>query len=371
MPLKKFNNNFLVIVVTAFVVLALTQCSKRDNETTIYDFEHNLADLNQIQIIGKKIFFDKNLSAPAGQSCASCHNPTTGFSDPQLKTFSEGVVPGSFTNRNAPPLAYLSFSPVRYFDDVDSTFVGGLFLDGRVNTLEEQVRFPLLNHLEMNNSSIAEIVSKVSQANYASLFKNTFGKNIFADTTAAFDAISKAVAEFERSEQVSPFSSKYDAYLAGETTLTAQELHGLQLFNDTAKGKCANCHPSDDDNDFGAALFTDFTYDNIGLPHNPNATSVQPDLGLGAIVNNPSMNGQFKVPSLRNVAVSAPYFHNGYFDNLNDAVRFYSERDVPGKFPVPEVNQNVNKDELGNLNLTPQEIDDIVAFLKTLTDGYQ
>ncbi len=368
--MNKLNPLLIVVVTSVFALLALSQCSKRDNETTTYDFEHNLADLNQVQIIGKKIFFDKNLSSPAGQSCASCHNPATGFSDPALKPFSEGAVAGRFGNRNAPPLGYLSFSPVRYFDNVDSTFVGGLFLDGRVNSLKEQVRFPLLNHLEMNNGSISEVVTKVSQANYATLFKNTFGKNIFDDTTAAFDAISKAVAEFERSEQVSPFSSKYDAYLDGEASLTPQELRGLQLFNDTAKGKCANCHPSDADNDFGAALFTDFTYDNIGLPHNPNATTSQSDWGLGAIVNNPSMNGQFKVPSLRNVAVSAPYFHNGYFDNLNDAVRFYSERDVPGKFPAPEASQNVNKDELGDLHLTPQEIDDIVAFLKTLTDGY-
>lgn len=368
--IKKIH--FIVFAVLALpVALSLDSCNEKNVEEAKYDFEHNYADLNQAQLLGKKIFFDKNLSSPAGVSCAGCHAPQNGFSDPLHRAFSEGAVAGSFINRNAPSLAYLAFSPVRYYNSDDSTYIGGLFVDGRVNSFEEQAMKPLLNHLEMNNASAAEIVEKLKNADYASLFKRTYGSNIFEDTSAAIQAAMYALGAFQRSEQVSPFTSKYDYYLAGEVSLSEQEMRGLQLFNDTAKGNCAACHPSTEDEDAGVVLFTDFSYDNIGLPPNPASVGPMPDLGLGAIVGSPAENGKFKVPSLRNVEVSAPYFHNGVFNTLEEAVRFYSERDVPGKYPAPEVAQNENMDELGNLQLTQQEIDDIVAFLKTLTDGYQ
>ncbi|MFN8287888.1 MAG: cytochrome c peroxidase [Chitinophagales bacterium] len=362
---------FFVMAAIGVAVMALNSCKEKNIEEVKYDFEHNYADLNQAQLIGKKIFFDTRLSNPAGLSCAGCHAPQNGFSDVGNRPFSEGAVTGSFINRNASSLAYLSFVPARFYNSDDSTYVGGLFMDGRVNSFEEQAIKPLLNHLEMNAGSGAEIVEKIKNSDYASLFKRTYGATIFEDTTAALQAALQSLAAFERSEQLSPFSSKYDLYLAGEVNLTEQEMRGLKLFNDTAKAKCANCHPSTEDEDAGVVLFTDFTYDNIGLPPNPNSPVAGPDLGLGAVVGSAAENGKFRVPTLRNVEVSAPYFHNGVFNTLEDAVRFYSERDIPGKYPAPEVGQNVNMDELGNLQLTQQDIDDIVAFLKTLTDGYQ
>lgn len=367
--MKKFD----ALGKAAFAVLCLFSlygCKDKDIEKSEYNFQRNIADLNQVEVLGKKIFFDANLSSPAGVSCATCHAQANGFSDLTHRGFSEGAVTGSFVNRNAPSIGYLQFCPPRYYNTDDSTYIGGFFLDGRVNTFEEQAIAPMLNHLEMNNSSAAEIVSKISKADYAQLFKSTFGQNIFNDTSAALNGALKAIASFERSYQLSPFTSKYDYYLQGTVQLTAQEMHGLQLFNDTAKAKCINCHPSGKDNDYGEALFTDFSYDNIGLPHNPASPSSAPDLGLGGTLGAPAEYGRFKVPSLRNVAISAPYFHNGYFNTLEDAIRFYSERDLPGKYPAPEVPQTVNHEELGNLQLTNEEITDIAAFLRTLTDGY-
>ncbi|HLP18939.1 MAG TPA: hypothetical protein VK174_01485, partial [Chitinophagales bacterium] len=164
-----------------------------------------------------------------------------------------------------------------------------------------------------------------------------------------------------------------DYYLKGQAQLTEAEEHGLKIFNDTAKGNCAACHPSTPDPYTGLVLFTDYTYDNLGVPVNPRVKDLdkkyKPDLGLGAIVKQASQNGKFKVPTLRNVAVTAPYFHNGVFKTLEEVMDFYNDRDS-GRFGEPEVKENVNTDELGNLKLSKQEMDDVVAFMKTLTDGY-
>jgi cytochrome c peroxidase len=159
-------------------------------------------------------------------------------------------------------------------------------------------------------------------------------------------------------------------------------MRGLALFENEKKGRCAECHPSRLGLNHEPPLFTDFTYDNLGVPKNPESPyyylpkSLNPngtkfvDLGLGGVVNKPEENGKFRVPSLRNVAVTAPYMHNGIFKTLRQVVVFYNTRDV-GPWPAPEVPQNVNHEELGNLGLTEQEVDDIVAFLSTLTDGYE
>ncbi len=150
-------------------------------------------------------------------------------------------------------------------------------------------------------------------------------------------------------------------------------MRGLEIFNDTLKAKCAACHPTTPDPHTNAVLFTDYTYDNIGLPINPHLIELnkdyKPDLGLGAILKKPSENGKFKVPTLRNVAITAPYFHNGVFKTLEEVMQFYNSRDS-GKFGPPEVAENVNMEELGDLKLTDQEMNDVVAFMRTLTDGY-
>ncbi len=330
--------------------------------------------------LGKLIFNDKNLSTPVGQSCSSCHSSSTGFSDLNHNTVSEGAVNGLFGNRNAPNIAYGMFAPSLHFDDTDSVYVGGFFLDGRVNTLEEQAQKPFLNPLEMNNPDVQKVIDKIREAGYYPLYKQLYGEA--TENNTAFNNIAEAIASFERTPDMNPFTSKYDYYLKGQATLTEQELSGLQLFNDTRKGNCAACHISEPDEASGQVLFTDFTYDNIGVPKNPAnpfytiPSNFNPsgsnviDYGLGGFLNDPANDGKFKVPTLRNAAISAPYFHNGFFNTLEEVLHFYNKRDVES-FPAAEIASTVNHDELGNLRLTTQEEKDIVAFIKTLTDGFK
>ena len=334
------------------------------------DFINDTTTLTRLELVGKKIFFDKNLSNPVGISCASCHAPLTGFSDPEHSAFSKGVL-GLLGNRNSPTISYLAFSPQQmYFDNIDSAWVGGFFHDGRASSLEKQLLEPVFSHIEMNMNNIAAVIDRINRSAYRADFVSIFGEAVFSDSLQFIQSFQKAVVAFEKSNQVSPFTSKFDYYLKGKVQLTRQEMRGLILFNDPEKGNCSACHPSSADEISGKVLFTDFTYDNIGLPPNPNQSLI-PDFGLGITKNSSRENGKFKVPTLRNIEKTAPYFHNGVIQTLEDAIRFYSERDIVGKFNSPEVVEDINKDELGNLKLTTEEINDIKAFLLTLTDGYQ
>jgi cytochrome c peroxidase len=338
--------------------------------------------LTKKESLGKKLFFDKNLSTPIGQSCADCHAPETGFANPNPDyPVSQGVHKDRFGNRNDLPSAYAAFSPTFHYDPNEELYVGGQFWDGRAADLAEQAKGPFVNALEMANPDEKTVVDKVSKSEYADIFREVFGAGAFDDPNKAYDLIANAIAEYERSSEVNQFSSKYDLYLAGNVDLTEQEQRGLGLFEDINKGKCAECHPSRPSDDGTPPLFTDFTYDNLGAPQNPEnpfyylPKELNPDgvyfigLGLGGELNKPSENGKFKVPSLRNIARTAPYLHNGIFKNLRQVVVFYNTRDV-GPWAPPEVRANVNREELGDLGLTEQEVDDIVAFLQTLTDGY-
>lgn len=338
--------------------------------------------LTKKESLGKKLFFDKNLSTPVGQSCADCHAPETGFANPNPDyPVSQGVHKDRFGNRNDLPAAYAAFSPPFHYDPNEELYVGGQFWDGRAADLAEQAKGPFLNALEMANPDEKTVVDKVRNSEYADLFWKVFGAGSFDDPNKAYDMIADALAEYEKSSEVNQFSSKYDLYLAGKADLTEQEQRGLELFEDEDKGNCAECHPSQPGNDGIPPLFTDFTYDNLGVPQNPEnpfyylPKELNPDgvyfidLGLGGELNKPSENGKFKVPSLRNIAKTAPYLHNGIFKNLRQVVVFYNTRDI-GPWAPPEVRANVNREELGDLGLTEQEVDDIVAFLQTLTDGY-
>ena len=210
----------------------------------------------------------------------------------------------------------------------------------------------------------------------------------------------QAIATFERTKAFAPFTSKFDYYRKGRALLSLQEARGMARYTDPNKGNCAACHPIAPLDDGTPPLFTDFTYDNLGVPRNPDnpfymlGVGFNPDgwnfvdLGLGGALGIAEENGKFKVPTLRNIAVTAPYMHNGYFTDLRSVVKFYNDRDVvptcvnaiwtrdvaavsQNCWPEAEVAATVNHDELGNLGLSDQEIDDIVAFLKTLTDGWQ
>jgi len=342
------------------------------------------APLTAKERLGKRLFFEKSLSTPPGQACSACHDPRVAFADPGggLLPVSRGARPGLYGSRNDQPVAYAAFVPPRHRDPEEGLWVGGLFWDGRADTLAQQAQGPPLNPLEMANPDVETIAAKLRALDYARHFTEVYGQGALADPQKAFDHMADAIAAYERAAEVNPFDSKYDRWLRGEAELSAQEQRGLHLFEAEDKGNCAACHPSRPAKDGSPPLFTDFTYDNLGVPPNPENpfylldARLNPDgfafvdLGLGAVVKDPAQNGKFRVPTLRNVAVTGPYMHNGVFKTLFQVLAFYNTRDV-ARWPAPEVGQNVNKEELGNLRLTNQELEDVVAFLHTLTDGWK
>jgi cytochrome c peroxidase len=362
--------------------------------------------LSPLEQLGKQLFFDTNLSTPAGQSCAACHGPEVGYTGPSESvniggSVYPGAVPTRFGNRKPPSSAYAGDSPILHLDADMETWVGGMFWDGRAagwtlgDPLTEQAEGPFLNPLEQNNPSAQDVVTKVSLADYATLFEQVWGPGSLdpvADVAGSYERIARSIAAYERSAEVNPFSSKYDRYLKQQVRLTREEKKGLSLFN--GKGKCDRCHPSRTKHNEGPPPFTDFTYDNLGIPKNPanpfytadpafnpdGANWIDPGLGgfLAAHGDGDQADdnyGKHKVPTLRNVdrrpypEFVKAYGHNGFFKSLEEIVHFYNTRDV-ASWPPPEVAQNVNDDELGNLRLSASDEAAIVAFLKTLSDGY-
>jgi len=326
------------------------------------------------QQLGKKIFFDTNLSSPIGQSCASCHDIKTSLTDSiQNSPVSSGAVAGRTGTRNTPSAAYSAFAPQFHFDEEEGLFIGGQFWDGRAENLKEQAKAPFLNSDEMNNADEGSVIEKIKAASYAPLFKQVYGEQTLDNIQEAYDKVAQAIVAFENTSSFNQFSSKYDYYLAGRVNLSELEQKGLELFEDEKKGNCAACHISKTE-DGSQPLFTDFTYDNLGTPSNPDILAIKGadfiDVGLGQTVGSEE-NGKFKVPSLRNVAMTAPYMHNGVFSSLQEVVDFYNTRDTDTKWAAPEVAKNVNTDELGDLKLSDEEVNAIVAFMRTLTDGYQ
>lgn len=357
-------------LVTGFIgiVMIFSQCSKNDSPI----IPKSKAEL------GQNIFFDTRLSNPMGQACASCHNPSDAFSDPNHGITSPGAVKGLFGSRNSMSLTYSMYAPPLHYNSEDETFIGGFFWDGRANTLEDQAKKPFFNPIEMNLKDAATLAARIRTADYYDDYVRLYGRRN-DDANTILNNVADAVAAFERTTPFNSFTSKYDYYLKGKAKFTPDEMSGFELF--TSKALCSNCHLTDADEVSGKILFTDFTYDNIGVPINPaNRFYTLPlvynplgkqfvDYGLGVTVNNTADNkGQFKVPTLRNVERSAPYFHNGAFNTLEEVVHFYNTRDVT--HTKPEVDGNVNTDELGNLHLSTKEEKAIVAFMKTLTDGY-
>ncbi len=364
--------------------------------------------LTRIQELGKNLFFDAKLSSPAGQACATCHGPTVGYTGPDEiinvgGAVYEGAVAGRFGNRKPPAAAYAGDSPILHVEAGTGLFVGGMFWDGRAtgwtlgDPLAEQAQGPFLNPAEQNGASPAEVVGKVAQSCYARLFEQVWGCGALSlDATnvpVAYERIARSIAAYERSKEVSAFTSKYDAYLEKKAKLTRLERQGLQLFE--GKGQCAACHTSTPGQCGPPPLFTDFTYDNLGIPKNPaNPFYDMPynsdgtnwlDFGFGGFLasvpdyaTNAAANvGKHKVPTLRNVdkrpysGFIKAYGHNGYFKSLKEIVHFYNTRDVlAANWPPPEIPMNLNTAQVGNLGLTDHEEDAIVAFLGTLTDGY-
>ncbi len=288
--------------------------------------------------LGEKIFRDTTLSASGKLACISCHDPANGHASPFDTPVTMGGPnldqPGT---RTSPSLRYLRFNTPFSFAS-DGAPAGGFFWDGRANTLAEQARAPFLNPFEMANPDVAAVVAKLASAPYASQFRAVFGDGIFSDSEAAFDRARFALERYQREDAVfASFNSKYDAFIAGRTTLAPQELNGFALFNRPDKGNCAACHPSAKPVNAPGALFTDFTYDNLGVPRNPaipaNADPAYRDGGLCGmgrpdLAARNDLCGAFKVPTLRNVALRKHFFHNGRLKTLEDAVTFYVKRDT-------------------------------------------
>ena len=367
--------------------------------------------VRRMSALGKALFFDASLSGSGKLSCASCHSPDHAFTPANPSSVQLG---GNDMRRQGmravPTLKYLQSLPAftEHFHDsedegdesVDAGPTGGLTWDGRVDRGSDQARIPILSTFEMG-SSPEKVTAAVKAAPYANAFRAAFGERIFDDPDATFNAVLQALETFEQTpEAFYPYTSKYDAFLAGKAQLTAAELHGLQLFNNEDKGNCASCHLSQRARDGSPPQFTDFGLIAIGVPRN-RALAVNRDprfFDLGAcgpertdLKGRDEYCGIFRTPTLRNVALKKSFFHNGIYHSLDEVVRFYAERDTnPEKF-YPVVKGRVQKfDDLpkrywANLNTDPPfdrkqgekpslseaEIKDVVAFLNTLTDGYE
>lgn len=329
------------------------------------------AKLSHIEQLGKIMYQDKDFSFNSTESCQTCHHHVSGFADPTnsrdpyYTVVSLGADGVSLGGRNAPTAAYAGYSPVLQ-EITAGEYVGGMFWDGRAtgwtlgDPLAEQAQGPPLNPVEMNMPSKEAVVQAVRESTYTHLFYTVFGGGSLDDVDSAFDNIARAIAAYERSSEVQKFSSRFD-----QGRLSSQEIRGMDLF----QTNCAKCHSTEDVTGKGP-LFTQYTYANIGIPINPLLANNPIDYGLGGFLVDAAQNGKFKVPTLRNVALTAPYGHNGYFPTLKDMVNFKNTRDVVDwNWDKPEVVDNLYTDEnMGNLGLTDPEVNDIVAFLMTLTD---
>lgn len=349
----------------------------------------NALNANEItkEELGRILFFDVNLSENRTQSCATCHNPEHGFIDDRDNGVSKMASLGddlkSLGDRQAPTASYAKFSPEFHFNEKKGVYVGGQFWDGRETSLEGQAGGPPLNPIEMGVKSKEEVANRLKENSfYEESFKKLFGDNIFSNPTEAYEAMTKVIASFERTAEFSPFDSKYDKYLKGEYDLTPLEDLGKSLFFSNNNNSCATCHVlKGEDKEW--ETFTNYEFHNIGVPVNhelraKNGVS-QIDLGLLANPNvkDEAQKGKYKTPTLRNVAVTAPYMHNGVFKDLKTVVEFYDkynnkERvlnpETSSSWDEPEVKETIAIKELKANAQNDRKIDALVAFMKLLTD---
>ncbi len=371
--------------------------------------------VEQLASIGRRAFFDTSLSASGRLACASCHDPRHAFGPPNDLSVQLGGADGKQQGRRSTPsLMYLQTAipfVERQFDhdddgggEEDAGPAGGLTWDGRVDTLHDQARIPLFAAHEMGNADAAAVRDRLRHTAYAEEFRRAVsasGRDVFDDPEDAVRWLTLALEAFQQSApEFHPFSSKYDAFLRKEVTLSRQELHGLALFDDPTKGNCAQCHPNTIDVRGAFPMFTDFGHVAVGVPRNrrlpANRDPDHFDLGLCGpertdLERHVEFCGAFITPTLRNVATRGAFFHNGAFHSLREVLEFYVQRDTrPGRWygrgrdgkvarfdDLPKAyHDNVNAEvpfKPGPANrprLNAREIDDLLAYLKTLTDGY-
>lgn len=342
----------------------------------------------RLENLGERLFFDTNLSKNRSQACSSCHNPDFAFSDPRgmASLGDDGV---SIGDRNAPTATYAALVPMLHQNE-EGDWVGGQFLDGRAPALEDQAGGPPLNPAEMGMPDKAAVVARlVEDPVYTEAFPRLFGEDVLADTDSAYAAMTQAIAAFERMPEFSPFDSKYDRFLRGEAELTDEEELGRLLFFSQQFTNCNQCHQLSRSAIDPRETFTDNRYHNIGTPENLALRDLNGvvrgtvDEGLAGNAeagSDPAQRGKFRTPTLRNVAVTGPYMHNGVFEDLRTVVLFYNTYNTKNdarlinpetgeKFGPPPVSDTLALDELTDgPALDDQRVDAIVAFLKTLTD---
>ncbi|MGO8793818.1 MAG: cytochrome-c peroxidase [Candidatus Sulfotelmatobacter sp.] len=437
----------------------------RIEEDTLRNMSETAQDREgQVRTLGKLLLFDKHLSVNQNEACSFCHMSETGFTGPiQSLNLSTVSYPGSmrtrFSQRKPQSYMYATFAPVLHYNSLQGGLVGGNFWDMRASGYRlqspsaEQAQGPPTNPVEMGLPDSACLAYRLSRAPYRKLFEQVWGAESFAitwpkdvervcsipgpplesdpypvhlspadrqRTDHVYDEFGLAIAGYEASPEISPFTSKYDFVQAGKEAFTTEEARGYALFR--GKARCNECHR--DGGPGEQALFTDFTASNIGVPRNPalqfyseavpdksgySPNSEGPsyiDAGVGYFLRKlkslsgqlnpnsnwislaPNFDGKFQVPTLRDVDMRPSpqfvkaYMHNGYFKSLKEVVHFYNTRDVlprckpgdPGEkitcWPPPENPINFNQTQLGDLKLTDQEENDLVAFLRTLTDNY-
>lgn len=341
--------------------------------------------------LGQILFFDTNLSKNRSQSCATCHNPDHAFIDNRQSELdgmvSQGDDPTLFGDRNTPTASYANKIPRITRSDA-GVFKGGLFFDGRERDLAGQAGGPPINPVEMGMKSKAEVVERLLENTfYEEAFKDIYGTDVFDDVDSAYHAMTESIAEFEKSDFFSPFDSKYDRYLRNEVEFTRLESLGEALFFSQQFTNCNRCHQLKAFPKSRGETFTNYQYHNLGVPKNERVRAMN---GLGADyvdrgllehprIDDPNQAGKFKVSTLRNVAVTGPYMHNGVFKDLRTVVLFYdkfnnSTRTInpeTGKpWRKPEVDQNLalEEEEFKARALTDEQVDALVAFMKTLTD---
>jgi cytochrome c peroxidase len=366
-----------------------------------------------LTVLGRQMFADPSLSASGRMSCATCHSPGQAFGPPNARSVQLGGKDMRQSGlRAVPSLGYLQATPpfAEHFfdgddegdDSVDNGPTGGLTWDGRVDRGRDQARIPLLSPYEMANKDPAGFVARLLRSPSAIAFRRVFGMTVFDAPEKAFSAVLETFEVYEQSaDEFYPYSSKYDAYLAGRVALTASERRGLVLFEDPAKGNCARCHISERANDGTPPQFTDYGLVALGVPRNAaipaNSNPAWFDLGMCGPLRDDFRGraeycGRFMTPTLRNVATRRVFFHNGGFHSLRQVIEFYVERDTdPGKWYPRTADGRVKKfDDLpeqywANIESDPpfggrpgdrpalsgSEIDDLIAFLRTLTDGFK
>lgn len=340
--------------------------------------------------LGEVLFFDKSISFNKTQSCSTCHSPDTAFVDQRKNSanqmVSEGDNPHLHGNRNANTALYAMFSPDFHFDKKIQDYVGGQFWDGRAKDLAEQAGGPPVNPVEMGMPDKKAIVERLkADPTYYKPITDLYGESIWADTDKIYAIMEKAIAEFEKHELFAQFSSKYDRTLKGEAELTALEAEGKALFFDKTRTNCSNCHQSSEANS-AKETFTNYRYYNIGVPSNQaliKLNKLAADYVDNGLLDNPMVKGdekqkgKFKVPTLRNIGVTAPYMHNGVFRDLKTVLLFKDSFNNPNRKINPETGkvwdkaeyaQTINPDVLKAKPLTDEEINALEAFLKTLTD---